>query len=60
MRLRLMKAKHWLLITVMGMFGLSSCEKQLDMYGTPEPNYNDSLTAVTSYGVPQADNNLNR
>lgn len=60
MRLRLLKAKHWLLITVMGMFGLSSCEKQLDMYGSPEPNYDDSLAAVTPYGVPQSDNNLNK
>ena len=32
MKLRLLKAKHWLLITLLGMLGLSSCEKQKDMY----------------------------
>lgn len=60
MKIHFLKAKHWLLISVMGLFGLTSCEKQLDMYGSPEPNYNDSLAAVTSHGVPQSDNNLNK
>lgn len=53
MKIRLLKAKHWLLITVMGLFGLSSCEKQLDMYGSPEPDYNDS-TPVPMYGTPES------
>lgn len=54
MKLRLLKAKHWLLITLMGMLGLSSCEKQEDMYGCPEPDYTDS-TPDPMYGVPEMD-----
>lgn len=50
MKLRLLKAKHWLLITLMGMLGLSSCEKYgcpeceiTPMYGVPSTEYNDSI-----------------
>lgn len=55
MKLRLLKAKHWLLITLMGLLGLSSCEKQKDMYGCPEPDYNDSTGMYPMYGVPETD-----
>ena len=50
MKLRLLKAKHWLLITLMGMLGVnvSSCEK---MYGCPE----DEITPM--YGVPSTEYN---
>lgn len=51
MKIRFLKAKHWLLISVMGLFGLTSCEKQLDMYGSPEPDYNDSLSSSGSQEV---------
>lgn len=55
MKLRLLKAKHWLLITLMGMLGLSSCEKQKDMYGCSEPDYNDSTGMEPMYGVPETE-----
>lgn len=35
----------------MGLFGLTSCEKQLDMYGSPEPPYNDTTQPAPMYGV---------
>ncbi len=47
MKIRFLKAKHWLLISVMGLFGLTSCEK---MYGSPEPDYNDTLSPSVMYG----------
>ena len=50
MKIRLLKAKHWMLISIMGLLGVSSCQK--DMYGTPETPYNDS-TNVPMYGVQE-------
>ena len=53
MRLCYLKAKHWLLIALLGVVGatVSSCEKYgcpeceepADMYGSPETEYNDSI-----------------
>jgi hypothetical protein len=44
MRIRLIKAKHWLLLAVMTLIGIaSSCSKEVDMYGCPPSEYNDSL-----------------
>lgn len=55
MKIRLLKVKHWLLISIMSVLGLSSCDKQSeeDMYGCPETPYNDSVI-VPMYGVPEA------
>lgn len=57
MKIRLLKAKHWLIVTLMGMLGLSSCEKpcekQLDMYGCPEPGFDDTLRVEPMYGVQE-------
>ena len=53
MKKRLLKAKHWLIVTLMGMLGLSSCEKQLDMYGCPEPGFDDTLRVEPMYGVQE-------
>ena len=52
MKIRFLKAKHWLLITLLGIMGVaSSCTKMYDcpedefkpMYGCPPSEYNDSL-----------------
>lgn len=45
MRLHILKAKHWLLLALLGMMGFSSCnnddeERIVPMYGVPETNYN--------------------
>ena len=47
MKIRFIKAKHWLLITLMGMLGLSACSKdddeepRFDMdYGVIETTFN--------------------
>lgn len=53
MKIRLLKVKHWLLISIMGLLGLTSCEKQKDMYGCPESSYNDSSAIVPMYGVQE-------
>lgn len=51
MRLRVLKAKHWLILTLLGMLGMASCSKDKDdgpseikvMYGCPTSEYNDSI-----------------
>ncbi len=53
MKTRFLKAKHWLVVSVMALLGLSSCEKQLDMYGCPEPGFNDTTGIVPMYGVQE-------
>ena len=44
MKIRFLKAKYWLIVSIMSLLGLSSCEKQLDMYGSPEPNFADTTS----------------
>lgn len=45
MRRRFLKAKHWLLIALLGLMGLTSCGKDDEsdspylMYGVPEKTY---------------------
>ena len=45
MRRRFLKAKHWLLIALLGLMGLTSCSKDDEsdgpylMYGVPEKTY---------------------
>lgn len=51
MKTRFLRAKHWLVVSVMALLGLSSCEKQLDMYGCPEPEFDDSTRMAPMYGV---------
>ena len=47
MKIRFLKAKHWLLVALMGLMGLAtSCTEEdepIDMYGCPPSEYNDSL-----------------
>ena len=50
MKRRYLKAKHWLLLFLLGLLGVSvsSCEKYgtpepYEMYGCPPSEYNDSL-----------------
>ena len=49
MKIRILKAKHWLLVALLGLMGVaSSCAKEYgplepDMYGCPPSEYNDSL-----------------
>ena len=52
MKIRFLKLKHWLVVTVMGLLGLSSCvgDKQEAMYGGPEPDYDDT---IEMYGPPE-------
>ena len=46
MRIRLLKAKHWLLIALLGVLGLTACSKDENddaphlMYGPPQKAYN--------------------
>ncbi len=46
MKLRFLKAKHWLLIALLGLMGFTSCSKDDEddrpmlMYGGPEMTYN--------------------
>lgn len=45
MKLRFLKAKHWLLIALLGLMGFTACSKDEDdqihlMYGVPETTYN--------------------
>lgn len=42
MKIRFLKAKYWLLVSIMSLLGLASCEKQKDMYGCPETNFADT------------------
>ena len=47
MKIRFLKAKHWLLIALLGLMGLSSCSKDDEndgpylMYGPPPKAYNE-------------------
>ena len=46
MKIHFLKAKHWLLIALLGIMGFSSCSKDENddeiqlMYGVPETTYN--------------------
>ena len=46
MKLRFLKAKHWLLIALLGLMGFTACSKDdkddqiREMYGVPETTYN--------------------
>lgn len=46
MKLRFLKAKHWLLIALLGLMGFTACSKDDDenrpmlMYGVQEKTYN--------------------
>lgn len=46
MKLRFLKAKHWLLIALLGLMGFTACNKDDEddqirlMYGPPEKAYN--------------------
>ena len=46
MKLRCLKAKHWLLIALLGLMGFTACNKDDEddqirlMYGPPEKAYN--------------------
>ena len=48
MKTRFLKAKHWLVVSVMALLGLLSCEK-----GCPEPGFNDTTGIVPMYGVQE-------
>ena len=46
MKIHVLKAKHWLLLVLLGMIGFTSCSKDDEedqihlMYGVPETTYN--------------------
>ncbi|MBR6844818.1 MAG: hypothetical protein IKM79_06965 [Bacteroidales bacterium] len=54
MKLRFLKAKHWLLLTLLGWMGVAvSCTEKYgcpedgpDMYGCPPSEYNDSIVKL--------------
>jgi hypothetical protein len=52
MKRHILNAKHWLLLALMGLLGVSSCTKLMygspeepyqEMYGCPATEYNDSV-----------------
>jgi len=63
MKIRFLKLKNWLLMTAMGLFGLTSCncQKEVVKETQPLPDDKDSVEApdprnfAVMYGVPQMD-----
>lgn len=56
MKIKFLKLKSWLLVTVMGAFGLSSCHCHKDLAdpeeGEKQPVVRDRGEAILMYGVP--------
>ena len=55
MKIKCLKLKHWLLVSLGGLLGITLGCEQPDMYGTIETPYNDTIveknTPVTQYST---------
>ena len=59
MKIKFLKAKHWLLLSLASLLGIALGCEQPDMYGTPEGPYNDTLaTKNTPAAQYFADNDV--
>ena len=61
MKIKYLKLKNWLLLSVMSLFGLTACHCHKDAAKTPDPGKEkeksgyDERQAIAMYGVPARD-----